>query len=607
MNKILIKLKKFIFAHEWYFIGALAICSVFLGTIGFLEEDIITNRKNIFDAIYLSLQLFVLQSGFFENIEKINLPLQITRFVSPAILAYATIRSIFYLISEDVGLFFLKDHIIICGMSEKSKALLDDILGNGKKVVVIDNNAKAFDLLNLKAKGAIIISESPSDKTALLKAKFHKSRYIFVLNEMDELNVEIAFNIYKSISEIPSHPKEKLITCFVHSYEPLIEEIFKSHQIYRDSKDRLEMRLLNIYSQSSQILTQLNPIQKQNEGNNDAEISIILAGFGSTGKNILINCALIYHFSTDNKLKAFIIDSNFDSEIEAFYDLYPAAKAVIDIYGIPKNIEELQKSDFTVYLSNLTPDSIYICCSHDLNRVKYARKFGKIFDQSSIFVLFLNSSDITVLIDKGEFFKNQKNVNVFNMVQETCKYDKIVNEEIELMGEKIHLCYCADAIAGGATKENNSSIRDWDELSEDLKESNRQQAYNISLRLKAFGYSIVPINSEAPEHFFKFDHILISKLSKITTKAESDILQGNEALVYKLSKAEHIRWMNDKLMKGWRYKNIDKDLGRKERFHPDLRPFEQLPEESKAKNIAATLRIPDILNHAGKKIMKNIE
>ena len=111
-----------------------------------------------------------------------------------------------------------------------------------------------------------------------------------------------------------------------------------------------------------------------------------------------------------------------------------------------------------------------------------------------------------------------------------------------------------------------SSLNLWEDLIEEIKDSNRYQADHISVKLRAVGYDtndVIPIEE------------LKMKL------AESATLE-------KLAKMEHRRWMAEKRMAGWSRGKRD-DLMK---THPLLVPFEELPDNEKKKDYNCIANIP---------------
>jgi hypothetical protein len=149
-----------------------------------------------------------------------------------------------------------------------------------------------------------------------------------------------------------------------------------------------------------------------------------------------------------------------------------------------------------------------------------------------------------------------------------------MNEQLAMA---IHETYRQQAMGQGDTMETNESVKPWDELPDHLKDSNREQAWDIGRKLAMVGLSAVPASGSTGG----------------VTLAEAD--------VDRLAKAEHRRWMNERTAKGWRHGQM-KDNSRK--LHPDLVDWGYLSEESREKDRSAVRAIPEHLAEAGLQIIR---
>jgi hypothetical protein len=152
-------------------------------------------------------------------------------------------------------------------------------------------------------------------------------------------------------------------------------------------------------------------------------------------------------------------------------------------------------------------------------------------------------------------------------------HDAFYSEKIEELAMAIHEKY-------RMINENNRNIDEkfivpWQDLSEDLRNSNCDQAKNIPNALLKINYDIVSVK-EKPE-FLEF------------TIKELDILAENE----------HMRWYRYRKNVGWKYGKL-KDNSKK--TDPSLVPWDCLPEEKKNKVYQMVKIWPEILAKSNFKI-----
>ncbi len=137
----------------------------------------------------------------------------------------------------------------------------------------------------------------------------------------------------------------------------------------------------------------------------------------------------------------------------------------------------------------------------------------------------------------------------------------------------IHERYCESRVAAGEMVMDNSSLRSWDQIGEDLRQANQEQADHILYKLSLLGYGL------ENDQQTKGPPIVFSK-----EEFES------------LAKLEHLRWSADRRLAGWTYGKIrDNELRR----HPMLVPYDELPESEKEKDRQTVRDVPLVLRAAG--------
>ena len=142
---------------------------------------------------------------------------------------------------------------------------------------------------------------------------------------------------------------------------------------------------------------------------------------------------------------------------------------------------------------------------------------------------------------------------------------------IESIARAIHAEYVARFLPDPA---RTPAFPPWDDLPEEFREANRDQARNIVEKLRVLGLGIAPVFPGATSERIAFTREQLEQLSRM----------------------EHDRWMAEKARNGW-VRGPVRDNDRK--VHPDLIPWEALDETAKDKDRNAVRMIPKILEEAG--------
>jgi hypothetical protein len=149
----------------------------------------------------------------------------------------------------------------------------------------------------------------------------------------------------------------------------------------------------------------------------------------------------------------------------------------------------------------------------------------------------------------------------------------------EVIAQAIHAEYVRNQEAKGEMKETNSTLVDWGQLPEHIKESNRAQAVHIAEKLKAIGCGIAELKGgQSPE--FEFTREEIEQLARM----------------------EHERWVEEQLASGWTVG--PKDIYKK--TTPWLMPYEKLPPPEQEKDKESVRGIPRFLAEVGLAVRRQV-
>ncbi len=145
--------------------------------------------------------------------------------------------------------------------------------------------------------------------------------------------------------------------------------------------------------------------------------------------------------------------------------------------------------------------------------------------------------------------------------------------DVEELAKAIHELYCEESRKRGETTQTNPLLRDWEDLSENMRDAGRAQAADIPNKLAALGYELAHRHGIAPAE-----------------------MRPDATIAEELAKHEHDRWMNERLRNGWVY-GVPRDNARK--HHPMLIDWDQLPEVEKDKDRDTVKNLPHLVAKAG--------
>ena len=164
-----------------------------------------------------------------------------------------------------------------------------------------------------------------------------------------------------------------------------------------------------------------------------------------------------------------------------------------------------------------------------------------------------------------------------DMFNRLVMYDVILGSAREEIAKAIHEKYLKDQKSKGIKKK--PALVPWNKLSDEFKESNRNQADQIPAKLKSVRCGFMPVKKGQKPKPFEF------------TKDEIEIM----------SEMEHKRWNNEKLLAGWSYGKKRND---KKKIHDCLVDWGKLPNKIKDYDRNAVIAIPALLAKAGFEIYR---
>jgi hypothetical protein len=163
---------------------------------------------------------------------------------------------------------------------------------------------------------------------------------------------------------------------------------------------------------------------------------------------------------------------------------------------------------------------------------------------------------------------------------------KLEGELLETLAEAAHEVFCDGLKAQGIQygpetdldRKTHAALIPYESLSDDLKESNRENVRDIPNKLTAAGYVMLPARSNEPPFNFPGEDL--------------------EFLALK----EHERWMEVLISSGWSHAP---KTDRTKKLHSAIVGWDELPEEEKEKDRELVRGIPRILTQAGYAIVKS--
>ncbi len=512
-----------------------------IGAYGFLVAlEKPGSWKDWADALYLSLQLFVINSGGIDT-KTTSLSFEFARWSAPLCLAFAAVRMVLALAKENLTRFWLRftsDHIVFCGCGDQARTLVKQYLNlknkTHYKIVVIDINNTAKNKV-FEEEGVVFLKEDAMLPEVLRQAGVDRAHCVYILAGSDQTNLAI-HKAFEQVVGSRQGGKGKQ-SCIINLYDVTLKSLINNRIM--QPKHRIpgwEVRTINTWENSARVLL-TGKYGPHLHCPDEQQPHVLILGYSWLAEQLIIRGARLGHYSGGRKLRITYVDENAEHMRDMLYAQYPVLDPdradhlkwqahesnllpVIDTCFIAKSPENLTGKVYAEIVRPAPLTVAYICDSDDERAMRI------------LVALMANHSNIgtdnkpkIVLCDVHGNENVADYINSENKCGEAAYFESL-KEGLELAPN--------ESVVGGIREDVAKEIHefyqkkygavDWDVLSEGMRNSNRESA----------------------------DHLKI-KLDYIKSKNQGDIPAELATFHDQLMRMEHDRWCAERLMSGWRY------------------------------------------------------
>jgi hypothetical protein len=562
-------LRKFWSENRWILLGFAWLVGFAFGYTGFYiyamenSEDWASG-----DIIYRTLQLVAMNSGAVDG--RVNWMLEVARFLLPLLAAYTVLQALMHLFldqSEKLRLRRLQDHVVICGMGRKGSRLAQELLVLGRQVVIIEKEPRQENADIFRRLGAIILDGDATNKDVLTNARILRARYLVCLLGGDSDNLQIAYQAY----QLTRSRRAGKLTCIIHLSSIDLLNLIRISELSTQPGVPFELETFNPYERTARMLLQSSPGWCADDSSEDIPVSLLVVGLGRMGEQLVIQAGYRWHLvDRQDRLGITVVDRDAEEKTRNLIRKYPQLDKVCDLNPLQADLRSIGS------LQNIMTDpgeygleQAYICLGDSVLSLQICLNLLQIPEYISgpIWVRISKGAGLADLLEKPlPGLGDIRRVRVFDIYDYACSAALILGGLHEMLARDLHEVYRTEA-------EFASTRQAWEQLPEELKDANRQQASRIHRLLNEAGFQIYPLQDwDAGRRTF--------------SKTEIEKMAG----------LEHDLWRQAKEADGWTF---GRKRDEKSRTHPDLVPWDELPEGEREKNRAVVRQIPPLLARIG--------
>jgi len=566
---------------QWMIVSAGAAAAIVLGYWGLYEYFArIGQPRPFWDIGYSIVYLFVIESG--EMAGPVPWQLAVARWLAAGVAFWAVAKAALVLYHERLQLARparWRGHVVICGLGRKGLRLAKEFRAAGWRVAAIDRNPNNPVIATCRHLGVIVLVGDTADSALLARAGAPRAKYVITVTGDDGANVAAAIKLHRLMKQ--SRASFSRPTCIVHLVDLPLCDLFKQHSIFRTDSDRLEVRVFNTYESAARILFAEHPLEGPGRDCNRKTAHLVVLGFGKMGQSVALQAAKIAHYASGMPLRVTILDRDAARLGNMFLGSYPHYPKICEVEFVSAEIGTAQclacvqewahEPECCVTLAVCLDDESE-CISAAIRIAAYFRDnpaplYVRMADTTGLAALFEDTQGLSQWLD---------NLHPFGMISQTCRIGTVIDGRLDVLAQAIHKAYTEEERKKGQA-DVGAAMRPWPSLDAAFRDSNRQQADHIPVKLRAIGC-----------------------LNVGKDKPGTAVTSFNPEDVEMMAKMEHARWNAERFLAGWALGPRDPER----RTSPYLVAWDDLPEQIREYDRTTVRNIPALLEAIGEKIVR---
>jgi voltage-gated potassium channel Kch len=509
----------------WLTIAAVALLGA-AGYILYLGPKLLLDPLRI---IYLTLQLFTLESNIDIN-EGVTWPLTLARILAPALLAFAAWETFVLLFSDQIRhlrIPFLRNHIIICGLGERGYYLAKSLLKKaGKKpdVIIIEPDQENDRIATCKQLGATVLSGNSCEEAILHDARIEHAKTVYAMTGDDGTNLNIALLSKKIIGRCNVHRTAPL-RCMIAMTNVLFAESAHDRNIIC-SDSCFEFTILRFNEIRARLLFEKHPLDADGiDSQSSDHVHLVVVGFGSLGESIALQAARIGHFANGKQITITFVDKNATGKLKLLLQMFPGLSKCASWCCENLDIQSSSFIDRMLVIAN-EPSTILhfaICLNNSTLALHVALRIKRALHDRAIkiYVRMENNAHDIPFLKVDDQCNCKPAIYHFGMLSEICSAEMIDNKLQDHLARKLHESYVRERKAEG---KSDVSTVPWEILDHNLRDSNRQRADHLPIKLRAIGCFIKPVdeqcNMQRVTSFTPEEVEILARMENIRCKTE---------------------------------------------------------------------------------------
>ncbi|MCA0423984.1 MAG: NAD-binding protein [Proteobacteria bacterium] len=551
-----------------------------LGLWGWTIEKPPQDAADWFNNLFRTVQLVTLQ--FPTSLDKdIVWQLNIARFLVPVIAALATFHLIIGAIARPLRMALMPQttgHIVICGTDRMTQGAVDALAAHNRDIVFVAPKVDGTRREALEGQGIVVVEADPGDVNTFDSINLARAEALFLTHDDDLRNLDLATLALDRIGRRPES-MAPLVLANIIDRETLARELDVAFDTLSRARKARYVRLSPEREGLRLQLDRFAPALTKERGTVSHTLIIGLAGHW---RQVIRQLIVSMQDSADETpLLSVLLDDDEAEEFTAWRKRIPDLSLVADTTIIPAEkgvvvpAEVVKRWDEDKCLPNL----IVILGSDTETIERMLQLRAPVADdrlKAPPLLIRRTGPDrlIARLAGLGVEQTDFRNVAAFGGALCAETIERILDGSNEFLAAALHNHYLDRSSQQplGST----AALAAWRQIPENMRHANRAAAAHLSILLASEG------------------------LMAERTRAGEAIFAPDPAMLERLCRVEHRRWMADRIDLGWRHAAKRNDARRE---HNCLVPFDDLSPADQQKDRDAVLTLLKLAQANGMRIV----
>ena len=546
----------------------LALAVIVLGTIGFSKPA--GGGLEWWEGLIKSVQLFGFAGGDVSS--ESPLTLNIARLLGPLLVGYAAIRGLLLLSREQIrrlGFRFLRrNHVVVAGLGDVGFRLAATLNEAGARVIALDRDPTHPSIEGCRERGIGTLIGDATDVDVLRAVRVDRAKYLIVTPGVDSVAIDVIAAATEAAGERASNP---LLT-YAHIEDRALWQAMAARSLVEGRDPDLRIELFNLYEVAARLLLDEHPPFAAG-ANGAGPAPILLVADEALAEILILNMARLWRNARsdrDQLVELTVAGPDASAICERAYEQHEGLRNVCRLSPVDGDPGGRRLYDLACATRFA---AIYVALADEARGLASALQLAQAPGPPAPLTLVINDERLGAATLAGGA-RERRAIEIFGILSRALAPDLMLQGLNETLAREMHASYRRNQIARGADPADSRLVA-WDELSDDLKSSNRAFADGIPEKMAAVGFVAVPsalVDLDGVDSLFAPDEV--------------------EALAV----LEHERWVRDRARDGWSF-GATRDDARK--LHPSMVPWEDLSEPEREKDRDAVRDLPRILAEAG--------